>query len=396
MLIGVVGKANVGKSSFFKAATLAEVEIANYPFATIKPNTGVAYVKVDCADKEFNAQCTPRTGYCIDHQRFVPFQLTDVAGLVPGASEGKGMGNEFLNDLNPADVLVHVVDMAGSTNEKGEFKGPGSYDPTNDILFLERELDMWFLSIFNRNFEKVARTIQSTKQHPSLAITKQMSGLKVTETIAREALRTCKVPEDPVAWTEQDRLLLASELRRRTKPIIIAANKIDLPSADRYLNAAREKFRHLTIVPCCADAEIALREAAKKGLIHYIPGERTFTITGAVNEKQQQALSFIQEQVLNKYGSTGVQQVLDTAVFSVLKYKAIFPGGVNNLKDSEGRTLPDCFLLPEQATALDFAAVIHSDLAKNFIRAIDVRTKKVVGKDHLLQHRDVLEIVTKK
>src|SRR3989338_5626200 len=139
MLIGVVGKANVGKSTFFKAATLAEVEIANYPFATIKPNHGTGYVRVDCAEKFFNVKCNPRFGYCIEGIRFVPVDMLDVAGLVPGAHEGKGMGNQFLDDLRQADALIHVVDVAGTTNEKGEPITPGSYDPADDIKFLEEE-----------------------------------------------------------------------------------------------------------------------------------------------------------------------------------------------------------------------------------------------------------------
>src|SRR3970040_2190760 len=118
MLIGLVGKPSSGKSTFFKAATLAEVDIAPYPFTTIKPNHGVGYVKVDCIDKEMGVQCQPAHGFCLKGQRFVPVELMDVAGLVPGASEGKGLGNQFLDDLNQADVLIHIIDIAGSTNEK--------------------------------------------------------------------------------------------------------------------------------------------------------------------------------------------------------------------------------------------------------------------------------------
>jgi len=154
MLIGIVGKANVGKSTFFKAATLAEVEIANYPFTTIKPNHGTGFVKVDCVDKEFNVKCNPRFGYCLDGKRFVPVDLLDVAGLVPGAHEGKGMGSEFLNDLNQADALIHIIDVSGSTNEKGEKVPILSYDPANDIKFLEKELDMWYLRLIEKGWEK--------------------------------------------------------------------------------------------------------------------------------------------------------------------------------------------------------------------------------------------------
>ena len=149
MLIGLVGKPSVGKSTFFKAATLAEVEIASYPFTTIKANHGVGYVRVDCIDKEFvlngkPAQCNPRTGFCINHQRFVPVDLMDVAGLVEGASEGKGLGNQFLDDLRGADVFIHIVDVSGTTDKEGKILPEGeNHNPCEDVLFSEKELDKW-------------------------------------------------------------------------------------------------------------------------------------------------------------------------------------------------------------------------------------------------------------
>jgi len=79
-----------------------------------------------------------------------------------------------------------------------------------------------------------------------------------------------------------------------------------------------------------------------------------------------------------------------------LKYIAVFPGGVTKLADQFGNVLPDCFLLPSGSTALDFAAKIHTDLAKNFVAAIDVKTKRKVGRDHVLKHRDVIEILASK
>src|SRR3989338_6474207 len=110
MLLGLVGKPSAGKSTFFKAATLAEVAIASYPFTTIKANQGVGYVKIDCIDKEFKVQCNPNHGFCINGKRFVPVDLLDVARLVPGASEGKGLGNQFLDDLTKADALISILD----------------------------------------------------------------------------------------------------------------------------------------------------------------------------------------------------------------------------------------------------------------------------------------------
>ena len=141
MLVGVVGKPNVGKSTFFKAATLVEAETAPYPFTTIKANEGVGFVRVTDVAKEFNVKSNPKHGYVLKDERFVPVKMLDVAGLVPGAHLGKGLGNKFLDDLRQADVLIHVIDASGSTNEKGEIVKAGSYDPCNDVKFLEDELD---------------------------------------------------------------------------------------------------------------------------------------------------------------------------------------------------------------------------------------------------------------
>jgi len=394
MIIGIVGKPSSGKSTMFKALTLAEVAIASYPFTTIKPNEGVAYVRIDCVDKEFNAQCNPREGYCINHQRFIPVKLIDVAGLVPGAHEGKGLGLSFLDDLNQADVLIHVIDAAGATNEKGESVEPGSYNPENDIAFLEKELDFWYLGILKKGWDKLARTAQAEKQNIIKVIAKQVSGLKVTEEHVKQAIK--ELPEQFNTWTEQHLLTLCTSLRKLSKPMVIAANKADLPHSEANIKRLQQKFSHLTIIPCSGDAELALREAAKKELINYLPGDASFTLKGTLTDQQKKALGFIQETVLSKWKSTGIQNILNTAVFNILHYIAIFPGGANKLTDQYGNVLPDCFLLPPSSTALDFAFRIHTDIGKNFVKAMDVKTKKAVGKDHLLHHRDVIEIMTKK
>ena len=399
MIVGIVGKANVGKSTFFKASTLAEVEIANYPFATIKPNHGVGFVKIVCVDKEFKRQCNPRQGYCRKGFRFVPVDLVDVAGLVPGAHEGKGMGNQFLDDLRQADALIHVIDAAGSTNEKGEPVQPGSYDPAKDVEFLEVELDMWYLGILKKGWEKFARTVMQEKQEIHRALGKQLSGLKVTDDMVTESINELHLNKDtPTQWTGEQLKSLAVSLRKKTKPMIIAANKIDLPSAQKNLPRLREQFPHHHFIGCSAESELALKEATKAGLIEYLPGENTFTILheAKLNEQQRAALKFIQEHILNPFSSTGVQQVLDTAVLELLKFIAIFPGGVTKLEDKDGNVLPDCFLLPPKSTALDFAYKLHTDFGKNFIRALDVKTRKAVGREYLLHHRDVVEIVAGK
>jgi len=396
MLVGVVGKANTGKSTFFKAATLAEVEIANYPFATIAPNHGVGHVKVKCVDAEFKKQCNPREGYCIEGWRFVPINMIDVAGLVPGAHEGKGMGNQFLDDLRQADVLIHIVDMAGTTNEKGEPVQPGSYDPEKDIRFLEVELDMWYVGIIKRGWEKFARTVSQEHQQVQKALGKQLSALGVDEGMVEDAVKQLNLNrENLTAWTEDDLMRLAVWFRKKTKPMIIACNKMDIPAAENNFERIKKLFPDRILVPCSAETELALKEAAKHKLINYIPGEDHFEILNKekLNEKQIKALEFMKK-FLDKNKATGVQQVLDKAVFELLQYKAIFPGGVSKLEDKHGNVLPDCYLLPGNATALDFAFRIHTDIGNKFVKAIDVRKKMPIGKDYILKHRDIVEIMT--
>jgi len=391
MKIGLVGKPNCGKSTFFKASTLAEVAIAPYPFTTIAKNEGAAFVKVNCVDKEFNVKCNPRFGYCMDGERFVPVDLLDVAGLVPGAHEGKGMGNQFLDDLNQADVLIHIIDVSGSTNEKGEAVEPLSYDPINDIRFLEHELDMWYLRLIEKGWEKFARTINQERPELHKAVSRQLSSLRVTEDLMKNVIEKLDLDKDIMKWNKDALLRIAIELRKATKPMLIACNKIDVQGAEKNFKNLKEKFSDYMLIPCSAESELALREAAKHELIDYIPGENDFKIKseGRLNEKQKKALDFIKSDVLEKYGSTGVQNILD-------KYVAVFPGGVNKLADQHGNVLPDCFLMPPSSTALDFAFKLHTDIGKNFVKAIDVKTKRPVGKDYILKNRDVIEIATSK
>jgi len=398
MLIGLVGKTNVGKSTFYKAATLAEVEISNRPFVTIKPNKGTAYVKVECADKEFNVQCDPRFGFCLNHFRFVPFELMDVAGLIEGAHEGHGLGNQFLDDLRQADVFIQVIDVSGSTNEKGETVKPLSYDPSKDIKFLENEIDMWYYQIIKKGWVRFAKQIQQENLDIKRALAKQLSGLKVTEEHVQEIIKELKLVHNPQEWSDEDLKELASGLRKKTKPMIIAANKIDVEGALFNYDKIKEEFKDYKIIPCSAESELALREAAKNKLIDYIPGENNFKILrkDKLSEKQLKALDFIKKNILKKFGSTGVQEILNYSLFDLLKYIAIFPGGVNKLADSDGNILPDCFLMPLGITALDFAYKLHTDIGDNFIKAIDVKTKRVIGKEQKLKNRDVIEIITRK
>lgn len=400
MQIGLVGKPNVGKSTMFKAITLQDVAIANYPFTTIDPNKGIGYVRVEDVGPEFGVRSNPRYGFIKGKYRFVPIEIVDIAGLVPGAHEGRGLGNKFLDDIRQADALIHVVDISGATDEEGRYIGAGNYDPSKDIKWLEDEIDWWFFEIIKKNLERNIRKIKNEKLELDKELAKLISGLNVRLSHIEIAFNKLKISKEDYDIINDNKKLfeLASEIRKLSKPIVIAANRVDIniDIAKRNLKKLRDMFPDKIIIPTSGYAEIILKELDRSRKIEYIPGEGYFEIKGNLNEKEIKALDFIQEKIFKEFGSTGVQNLLDTLVFDILKYVAVFPGGVDRLADKDGRILPDCFLMPPGSTVIDFAERIHSDLAKNFIKAIDVRTGKILGRDYILKHRDVIQIVAGK
>jgi ribosome-binding ATPase YchF (GTP1/OBG family) len=393
--VGLIGKTNVGKSTFFSAATLVDVEIANRPFVTIEPNVGMAYVKTLCVHNEFKVKCNPRNSICIGDYRFIPIKLVDVAGLIPGAHEGRGLGNKFLDDLRKADVLIHVIDASGSTNEEGAPVEPGSRDPEEDIKFVEDEINEWFISIIKKDWEKFARITDLGNKDPIDALLSKLSGLSINREQIIQSLKESKLENVKfMQWSEEDIRRFGITLRQISKPIVIAANKDDIPIARKNIDRLKEKYKFL--IPTSAEAELALRKAAKNGLIDYIPGEKEFKIkSNNLPEKQRKALDYIKTNVLDVYGNTGVQQAINEAVFGALNMITVFPvEDERKLTDRNGNVLPDAILIKRGSTPKDLAAVIHSDLAKGFLYAIDARKKIRVGENYQLQDRDVIKIVS--
>jgi len=395
MLIGLVGHPNTGKSTFFKACTLANVAIAPYPFTTIKPNIGAGYVRVKCPEiseeKLKGKKCKPNHGYCLKGERFVPFKLIDVAGLVPEAYLGKGRGNEFLNELIEADCLIHILDASGKTNEHGELTE--NYDISKDIIFLEKEIDFWIKQILTKNWNSLERKAQSTSLIKE--IHQQLSGLKIKEEDVKEIIKKLNLNEKG-SWTEKDSLKFSEKIREKSKPMIIAANKSDLEASKENIKKLKEKFPDLLIIPCSSDYELALREASKFGLIDYVPGENEFKIkSNKLDQQQKSALEKIQK-FLSENKTTGIQACLNKAVFDFLNFIVVYPvENEHHFSDSKGNILPDAFLLPENSTALDLAFVVHTDIGNKFIGAIDCKTGKKLGKDSKLKDGDIVKILTK-
>jgi ribosome-binding ATPase YchF (GTP1/OBG family) len=389
--IGLVGKPSVGKSTFFNAATMNDVPEGAYPFTTIDPSMGEAYVRVDCAAPEFDHTCTPNHGYCTEGVRFVPTKLVDVAGLVPGAHEGKGLGNQFLTDLNEADVLVHVVDFTGETDLEGE--PTEDHDPREDIDFLEDELDMWYLDILEKGIERYRSGYHGEDKAIEDDLAEQMSAFKINADEIKQVVLALDLELDPDTWDDENRQALAREIRIRTKPMLIAANKMDTPEAQANWETVTEDpaYEHLTFVPVSAHAEKALKNGNEQGVLDYRPGDENFTVTADLPEEKAAGLEQIREFV-TEFGGTGVQQALETALFEELGAIAVFPGARKPQED--GTFLQDCFVLPDGSTAEDFAYFLHTDIGEGFLHAHDVRTERQIGADTELDHRDVVEITT--
>ena len=395
MELGVVGKPNVGKSTFFAAATLAPAQIANYPFTTIEPNRGMAYVRHRCPHLDLGVPCKPNNSPCQEGIRLIPVELLDVAGLVPKAHEGRGLGNKFLDDLRQASAFVHVIDATGGTDFEGNAVPSGSHDPLEDVRFLEEELAHWIAGILSRNWEKESRRADLEEVPPEKVLYDRLTGLGLSEAQVHLALRETPLDPKMAKWSAEDLLHLAHNLRKIGKPMILAANKADLVTKEQL--AAFQGMEGYRTVPTSAEFELALRRAAQAHLIAYEPGAPSFAIPDPSKLSAPQAKGLEKVKAfLAARGTTGVQACVEEAVFKLLDLIVVFPvEDETHWTDKKGNVLPDAFLVPRGSTAVDVAFKVHTDLGKHFIRAIDGRTKMVVGRDHPVQDGDVIKIVAK-
>lgn len=397
-MVGLVGKANVGKSTFFGAATLKPVDIAGFPFTTVKADRGVGYIRAPCVCREFGVQDNPQNSACVDGVRLIPVDLIDTPGLIPGAHQGRGLGNQFLDEVRRADALIVVADASGATDLNGQPVEPLTNDPVDDVRMFEDEFDLWLRALIGKDWDKVSRTAQSKKEHISRHLDERLTGLGISRGQIAHAVQEAGLDGfNSVAWTGDEFTRFTTQLRRVSKPLIVAANKADRDGSEENVERMREAGYR--VVPTCAEAELALRRAAEAGLVQYTPGDPDFEVTSPekLTDGQRRALERIREKVFDKWGGTGLQDTINQAFFSLLDMITVYPvEDAEKLTDHRGNVLPDCYLVPRGTTSKQFAGEIHTDLAEGFIYAIDARTKKRLGDTYKLEDRDVIQIVSAK
>lgn len=395
--IGLIGKTNTGKTTFFNSATLATADISNYPFTTKQPTVGNANAVTLCVHKELNLQDNPKNSRCIDGWRFIPVELVDLPGLIKGAWEGKGLGNKFLSVAAQSDALLHIVDVSGSIDAAGRIAEPGSGDPIADIGDIEEELVMWYLKLLEGNRDKISRAINSGIGMQS-AIADVFRGIGVNEEHVKMALKENKLENHKFdELGTQESKDFSWSLRDISKPTLIVANKVDLPSATDNFKRIREEYNDMIIVPSSADAELTLRRAANRGLIRYFPGDERFEIKdqSILTDKQKWALNVIRKDILDEYMRTGVQFAINVAVFKLLRMNTVYPvAEASKLSDKSGNVLPDVYLMKSGSTVKDLAKEIHSELAKGLLYAIDIRDGLRLPIDYEIKDRDILSIIS--
>ena len=394
--IGIIGKTNAGKTTFFNAATLQSAEVSTYPFTTKKPNLGQAEVKTVCVCKELGVKDTPRNSTCIDGARFIPVQLIDLPGLIKGSWEGKGLGTQFLSVASQADALIHIADASGSVDAEGKIAKPGMGNPIADIYDIEEEVVRWFAKSIERTLSKAKKP---TKKGTDLerVVAQDLAGMKITTIHITRALKATKLDaKDLDQWKREDIWQFAKSVREISKPTLIVANKMDLAPGEKNYERMVKEFGQAFVIPASSDAELALRRAELAGYVEYVPGEEAFKVKQPekLTQDQREALTYVEQRVFSRWIRTGVQFALNTTVLKLLGMNVVYPvEDEDKLSDRKGNVLPDAFLIPYDATVQDLAAEIHTDLAKSMIYAVDARTKIHLPTDYTLKDRDVVKIV---
>lgn len=352
-LIGIVGKPSSGKSTTLNSLTDASAQVGAFPFTTIEPNKATGYLQVDCACGRVGKEslCKPNYGWCSQGKRHIPIMLLDVAGLVPGAHSGRGLGNKFLDDLRHADALIHVVDVSGTTDAEG--KNTRGYDPLYDIEWLQDEIRLWIEGNLEKRWGSIVRRHTATKSSIVDTLQAQFGGYGSHAPMIQRALQRINGLPPLEQWDKEWITKVVKSFMLEKFPTVLALNKIDHPDADKNVSKIMLKYPNTKAVLTSAVTEVFLRKLSKQGFVKYEEGTEFIDTyeddpehLKPLDDKLLQRIENIRDLVLYRFGSTGVVQVLQAAAGALdlipvytVKNIQTFTGG------SGGNIFRDCFLV---------------------------------------------------
>ena len=384
--IGLIGKPNAGKSTLFSAITSIDVDIANYPFTTIKPNVGISFIKDQCPENEITAKCNPREGRCVEGIRYIPVEIIDVPGLIEGASEGKGMGNEFLDNVRDADIIINLFDVSGMTDLEGNLS-ENKHDPKEDVKFVYREIVNWMNGKISKDWQKFSRKEDNSPERLEVKMLQKAATFGLNEKDVIFIMTREKFPDKLIHWGNDDINRFSEAILKYAKPVFNIGNKSDLLTEEALKEFSGEETNYLI----SAQYELLIEKAFNNG---YISSDgNDFTFTAKSGEAQKTVLN----EIMLKYKSGSIMRFYDvlTAIIKSLGYIVVYPVlDETRWEDKNGNVLPDAYLMKEGDTALDLAYKIHTDIGKNFIRAVNGRTKRIIGKDYKLLNNDVIKVIS--
>lgn len=401
IVIGLVGKPSSGKSTTLNALTDANAKVGAFPFTTIDPNKATGYLEVECACKRVGKQdhCKPNYGYCRNGTRGVPVMLLDVAGLVPNAHLGRGLGNKFLSDLTEADCLIHIVDVSGTTNAEG--KETRGYDPLQDIEWLQDEIFRWILGNLTEKWGSVVRRHTATKCSTLDTLCKQLGGYYATKQLIAKALDRHPGLPPLQEWDDATVEAVVKLFMAVKFPTVLALNKMDHPDADKNVSKIMLKYRDLKCVLTSSLTEVFLRKLASQNFIQYEPGTE-FVDTAEdlpdaglreLDDKLAARIELIRDLVLYRFGSTGTTLLLQAAA-QLLDLVPVFP--VRNIHTFGGASGPnvfrDCVLVKRGTPVISVARKIMGDVTIAAIEGVGgIRVGEEdtvdVGKNDILSFR---------
>ncbi|KAJ1615244.1 GTP binding protein [Cryptosporidium canis] len=417
-IIGCIGKPSSGKSTFFSSITDTSAKIGNYPFTTIEPNVGIAHYITECPCRKYNVVCKPNYGACNSGYRYIPIKVFDVAGLIPGAHLGNGLGNKFLDDIRHAHVLLHIIDISGNTNEKGE--QTTNYNPINDHEWLLKEIEMWIFNNIYTSWATIVRKSKAANIQVNKLLLSQFSGYGCNELMMNKLLSLMKIkdPIDLSSWDKSNVTDLVKQFVKIRFPFVLVLNKADVISEVCDSNIVRfyEIYgdKH-EIVVASSLAELFIKKMVSQNYIKLVYENNSYNycsfitkddsqIDGAnalkrMDDKLKSRLENFKDVVLFRHGATGVQDAINKAV-DLLGLIPVYP--VKNIRtftnrpyeETNSSAFQDCILVPNGITVKALLKSLHIDPERGFVSIEAPGGVRVSEHQVLSREMNVLKIAT--